>query len=65
LGNKKINSSTVFAGQAIGIKEVHDDIWLLIEGPGRYAGERLHLDANGSENDIPTSFTCPIEASIR
>ena len=28
LGRKKINFSTVFAGQAIGIKEVHDDIWL-------------------------------------
>jgi putative transposase len=28
LGNKKINFSQVFAGQAVGIKEVHDDIWL-------------------------------------
>ena len=28
LGRKKINFSTVFAGQAVGIKEVHDDIWL-------------------------------------
>lgn len=28
-GNKKINFSTVFAGQAVGIKEVHDDIWLV------------------------------------
>src|SRR5262245_53581662 len=27
LGNKKINFSQVFAGQAVGIKEVHDDIW--------------------------------------
>ena len=26
LGRKKINFSTVFAGQAVGIKEVHDDI---------------------------------------
>ena len=26
LGNKKINFSQVFAGQAVGIKEVHDDI---------------------------------------
>ncbi len=26
LGHKKINLSTVFAGQAVGIKEVHDDI---------------------------------------
>jgi hypothetical protein len=25
----KINFSTVFAGQAVGIKEVHDDIWLV------------------------------------
>jgi putative transposase len=29
LGNKKINFSTVFAGQAVGIKEVQDDIWLV------------------------------------
>src|ERR1700680_5223354 len=29
LGRKKINLSTVFAGQAVGIKEVHDDIWLV------------------------------------
>lgn len=27
LGRKRINFSTVFAGQAVGIKEVHDDIW--------------------------------------
>jgi hypothetical protein len=29
LGHKKINFSTVFAGQAVGIKEVQDDIWLV------------------------------------
>ena len=29
LGNKKIKFSQVFAGQAVGIKEVHDDIWLV------------------------------------
>src|SRR4249920_3107151 len=29
LGKKKINFSQVFAGQAVGIKEVHDDIWLV------------------------------------
>jgi putative transposase len=29
LGHKKINFSTVFAGQAVGIKEVHDNIWLV------------------------------------
>jgi putative transposase len=28
-GQEKINFSTVFAGQAVGIKEVHDDIWLV------------------------------------
>jgi putative transposase len=28
-GHQKINFSTVFAGQAVGIKEVHDDIWLV------------------------------------
>jgi putative transposase len=28
-GDKKINFSQVFAGQAAGIKEVHDDIWLV------------------------------------
>jgi putative transposase len=29
LGNKKINFSQVSAGQAVGINEVHDDIWLV------------------------------------
>ena len=29
LGKKKINFSTAFAGRAVGIKEVHDDIWLV------------------------------------
>ena len=29
LGHKKINLSTVFAGQTVGIKGVHDDIWLV------------------------------------
>jgi len=29
LGRKKINLSTVFAGQAVGIKVLHDDIWLV------------------------------------
>ncbi len=29
LGRKKISFSTVFAGQAVGIKEAHDDIWLV------------------------------------
>jgi len=29
LGTKKINFSTVFVGQAVGIKEVQDDIWLV------------------------------------
>jgi putative transposase len=29
LGKKKINFSTVFAGQAVDIREVHDDIWLV------------------------------------
>jgi putative transposase len=29
LGRKRINLSTVFAGQAFGNKEVHDDIWLV------------------------------------
>ena len=28
-GNKKINFSTVFAGQAVGIKEVQDGTWLV------------------------------------
>ena len=28
-GRKKINFSTVFAGQAVAIKEVHEDIWLV------------------------------------
>jgi putative transposase len=29
-GRKKINFSSVFAGQAVGLTEVHDDIWLVI-----------------------------------
>ena len=29
LGNQKINFSSLFAGQAVGIKEVNDDIWLV------------------------------------
>src|ERR1700716_367160 len=29
LGKKKNNFSQVFSGQAVGIKEVHDDIWLV------------------------------------
>src|SRR6478752_1272318 len=29
LGNRKINFSQVFAGLAVGLKEVHDDIWLV------------------------------------
>jgi putative transposase len=29
LGKKKINFSQVFAGQAVGIKELYDDIWLV------------------------------------
>jgi len=29
LERKKINFSTVFAGQVVGIKEVHDDIWVV------------------------------------
>jgi len=28
-GKKKINFSRVFAGQAVGIKELHDDSWLV------------------------------------
>ena len=28
-GNKKINFSQVYASQAVGIKEVHDEIWLV------------------------------------
>jgi putative transposase len=29
LGHNKINFSQVFAGQAVGVKEIHDDIWLV------------------------------------
>jgi putative transposase len=29
LGHNKINFGTVSAGQTVGIKEVHDDIWLV------------------------------------
>jgi len=33
LGKKKINFSTVLAGQAVGIKEVQDGIWSFRVGP--------------------------------
>jgi putative transposase len=29
LGRKKINLGTVFAGQAVGVREVQDDLWLV------------------------------------
>ena len=29
MGHKKINFCTVLVGQAVGIKEIHDDIWLI------------------------------------
>jgi putative transposase len=29
IGNRKINLSTVFAGQTVGIREVADKIWLV------------------------------------
>ena len=29
LGSKKINFSQVFAGQAVGLRHVQDDIWLV------------------------------------
>jgi len=29
VGHKKINFCTVLVGQAVGIKEIHDDIWLI------------------------------------
>ncbi|SRR5579883_441171 len=29
LGRKKMNFSTVFAGHTVGLKEVHDDIWVV------------------------------------
>ena len=29
IGNRKINLSTVFAGQKVGIREVADNIWLV------------------------------------
>jgi hypothetical protein len=28
-GHKKVNFSTVLKGQAVGLTEVHDDIWLV------------------------------------
>jgi hypothetical protein len=42
-GRKKINFSTVFAGQAVGIKEVQNDIWLVsfMDDLGYFALERL------------------------
>jgi len=50
LGHKKIDFSTVFAGQAVGIKEVHDDIWLV-----------SFMDYNLGYFDLETRMLEPLE----
>jgi putative transposase len=41
LGNKKINFSQIFAEQAVGSREVHDDIWLVSSGLFRLGDQIL------------------------
>jgi hypothetical protein len=50
LGRKKINFSTVFAGQAVGIKEVHDDIWLSLVAITTGLPSRYELKSAGVRN---------------
>jgi hypothetical protein len=54
LGKKKINFSTVFAGQAVGIKEVHDDIWLV-----------SFMDYDLGYFDLETRVRCSNHSKIR
>ena len=63
LGRKKINFSQVFAGQAVGIKEVHDDIWLVnkakiepktVQGILRHAKIQTTLDLYTQEDSDET-----------
>jgi hypothetical protein len=54
LGKKKINFSQVFAGQAVGIKEVHDDIWLV-----------SFMDYDLGYFDLETRVLEPLENPVR
>ena len=54
LGHKKINFSTVFAGQAVGIKEIHDDIWLV-----------SFMDYDLGYFDLETRVLEPLENPVR
>jgi len=51
---KKSNFSTVFAGQAVGIREVHDDIWLV-----------SFMDYDLGYFDLETRVLEPLEKSVR
>jgi len=53
LGNKQINFSQVFAGQAVGIKEIHDDIWLV-----------SFMDYDLGYFDLETRVLEPLENSL-
>jgi putative transposase len=57
LGNRKINLSTVFAGQNVGIKEITDDVWLVTF---------MHYDLGffDSETDRITSVENPFSAKV-
>jgi hypothetical protein len=53
LGRKKIDFSTVFASQAVGITEVHDDIWLV-----------SFMDCDLGYFDLDTRVLEPLENSF-
>jgi putative transposase len=53
-GKQEINFSTVFAGRAVGIKEVHDDIWLI-----------SYLDDDLGYFDLDTRVLEPLDNPFR
>jgi putative transposase len=53
-GKREINFSTVFAGRAVGIKEVHDDIWLI-----------SYLDDDLGYFDLDTRVLEPLDNPFR
>src|SRR5207245_3221718 len=54
LGRKIVNFSTVFAAQAVAIKEVHDDIWLV-----------SFMDYDLGYFDLETRVVEPLDQSVR
>jgi putative transposase len=54
LGRKKINFSTIFTSQAVGTKEVRDDLWLA-----------SFMDYDLGYFDLETRVREPLEKSLR